>query len=805
MKIRDFSLLPVLVTVSLATIGTAKDKVRFNRDVRPILSEKCFACHGPDRRARQADLRLDVRSSALQVIKPGDPKTSELIARITHRDADLAMPPAKTGKRVTAEEAAILKAWIKQGAEYQKHWAFIPPKRPAVPPVRNRKRVRNAIDAFVLRRLEQENLQPSPEADRRTLIRRVTLDLTGLPPTPDEVNAFLNDPSPNAYEKVVDRLLASPRYGEHMASGWLDASRYADTDGYQNDRYRYMSPWRDWVVMAFNENKPYDRFVIEQLAGDMLPNATLKQQIATGFCRNHRINSEDGSIPAEWRVEYVVDRVDTLGTVFLGLTFGCARCHEHKYDPISQEDYYRMFAYFNNVPEWGVGPNNGNSPPFIPVPKSWPNLTPEQNRAVTPAPVKLRRARKTAGNGLKRPQAGKAGTVMVMHEMDKPRPTYLLKRGQYNMPDKSKRLTPNVPDSLNPVSGPPPKDRLELARWLVQPNHPLTARVAVNRYWQQFFGTGIVKTSENFGSQGERPSHPELLDWLAVEFVRTGWDVKAIQRLIVTSATYRQASEMASIRRQPADSSNNQHATTSERIRGLTPRGSPGNPQSAIPNPQLKDPQNRLLWRGPRYRLPAFVLRDQALAASGLLVERFGGPPAKPYMPPKIWRSISNNKYVQDHGANLYRRSVYTYWRRTIPPPTMMNFNSAAREVCIVRTERTNTPLQALTLLNNVTFVEAARFLAERMLREGGSTAEEQLAFGFRLLTGRPPHTGELATLQTAHNTFLRKYRSEPEAAKQLLAVGEAKRDESWDPAEHAAMTMAASLILNLDETITKE
>ncbi|MCH8830578.1 MAG: DUF1549 domain-containing protein, partial [Planctomycetes bacterium] len=433
----------------ISATADAAEPVRFNRDVLPILAENCFACHGPDQRARKAELRLDVRDAALKAIKPGKPEASELIARITHADSDAVMPPPKTGKRVTKAEIAVLKAWIQQGAVYEKHWAFIPPVRPKPPRVGASGWARNAIDRFIQRRLESAGLSPSPVAVKTTLIRRVTLDLTGLQATPHEVDAFLADRSPAAYERVVDRLLTSPRYGEHMASFWLDAARYADTDGYQNDRYRYMHVWRDWVILALNGNKPFDRFVIEQLAGDMLPNATLKQQIASGFCRNHRINSEDGSIPPEWHVENLVDRVDTLGTVFLGLTVGCARCHEHKYDPISQEDYYRLFAYFNNVPEWGIGPNNGNSPPFITVPASWPNLSPQENRAITPAPVKLHRARKTAGNGLMRPQAGAPNTVMVMHEMNKPRPTYLLRRGQYNMPDRSKLLTPNVPASLN--------------------------------------------------------------------------------------------------------------------------------------------------------------------------------------------------------------------------------------------------------------------------------------------------------------------------------------------------------------------
>ncbi|GAB4152172.1 MAG: hypothetical protein Tsb009_27910 [Planctomycetaceae bacterium] len=743
-------------------------KLSFNRDIRPILASKCFTCHGLDQRARKADLRLDNRAAALPVLSPGKPKKSELLARVTSRDRDIVMPPPETGKTITPAEAALLERWIREGAEYQGHWAFISPKRHRPPKNKLKNWARNPIDNFILAKLEKEGLKPSPAADKATLIRRVTLDLIGIPATIEEVETFLADKSPNAYEKVVDRLLASPRYGEHMAAAWLDAARYADTDGYQNDRYRYMSPWRDWVIMVMNENKPFDEFTIEQLAGDMLPNATFKQQVATGFCRNHRINSEDGSIPAEWHVENVVDRVDTLGTVFLGLTIGCARCHEHKYDPVTQTDYYRLFAYFNNVPEWGIGPNNGNSPPFVKVPKNWPNLSPAENRAQVPEPLKLRRARKTAGNGLKRPQPGGPETVMVMQEMSKPRPTYFLRRGQYNMADKSQVLKPGVPDSLNPEKGLAPKNRLELARWLVHPRHPLTSRVTVNRYWQHFFGTGIVKTSENFGTQGSLPTHPELLDWLATEFVRTGWDVKAIHKTIVTSATYRQSSRITRELRE-------------------------------------RDPENRLLARGPRFRLHAFVLRDQALAISGLMVDRFGGPSVKPYMPPKIWRSISNNSYVQQHGVNLYRRSIYTYWRRTIPPPNMVNFNSAEREVCTVRKEKTNTPLQALTLMNNVTFVEAARFLAERMIRDGGSTAEDRLKHGFRLATGRTPSSDELALLKKAWTAFDKRFANDPSAATALLRTGERPADVTLDKKELAAMTLAASLIMNLDETITKE
>ncbi len=747
--------------------------VSFDRDVRPILSEACFHCHGPDAATRQADLRLDQADSAMQVITAGDVDASELILRIHSDDPDQQMPPPDSRKQLSRRQREILTRWVESGADYQDHWAFrrpVAPLPPAADPlaVSMASRHQNPIDAFVSDRLRREGLRMSPPASKPTLIRRITLDLTGLPPTPEEVDAFLDDNSPHAVEALIDRLMRSPRYGEQMAVPWLEGARYADTDGYQNDRYRYQHVWRDWVIEALNANMPYDQFVIEQIAGDMLPEATLRQQIATGFGRNHRINSEDGSIPEEWRTENVVDRVDTFGTLFLGLTIGCARCHDHKYDPITQKEYYQLFAYFNNIAEWGVGPNNGNSPPFIEVPESWPHLSPGEDRLIVPEPVKLRNARKEAGNGLKRPQAGSPKTVMVMHELQSPRETYVLVRGQYNMPDKTERLSPDVPVALRQSAQPPPANRLELARWLVHPDNPLTARVAVNRIWQQFFGTGLVETSENFGSQGSLPSHPELLDWLAVDLMEGGWDLQRIQKKILLSATYQQSSRVTS-------------------------------------QLQQLDPSNRLLARGARVRLPAFTLRDQTLAVSGLLAEKIGGPSAKPYMPPKIWSAISNNKYQQDKGENLFRRSLYTYWRRTIPPPTMMNFNAAAREVCVVRTQPTNTPLQALTLMNNTVFVESARFLAERMMRSGGASPAKQIDFGFRLLCGRLPSEKESQVLTAAYRRFVDQYEKDTESAAKLLAVGQTKRDRSLPTAEHAALTMTASLMMNLDEAITKE
>ncbi len=756
-----------LCQVVIATIRADEDRINFSRDVRPILAAKCWNCHGPDENTRKGDLRLDVRADAEHVLSSETDSVARVVELITASDPGDRMPPISSKKPLTKNEIEILSRWIEQGAPYEGHWAFQSLNRPAIPHV-DVPAGGNAIDQFIIARLDAAGLKPSAEADRATMIRRLSLDVTGIPPTITEVDEFEGDQSPDAYEKLINRLLSSPRYGEHMAVPWLDAARYADTDGYQNDRYRYMHVWRDWVVLALNENKPYDEFIVEQLAGDMLPDATLKQQIATGFCRNHRINSEDGSIPQEWHVENVVDRVDTLGTAILGLTFGCARCHDHKYDPMSSKEYYQLFAYFNNVPEWGIGPNNGNSPPFIEVPDSWPNLSAEDDVARAPQPLALHRAReKEKGNGLKRPQAGKKNTVMVMHEMPTPRPTYLLHRGQFNEPDETEVLTPDVPQELGGFSNQHPRNRLELAKWLVHPRHPLTARVAVNRMWQQFFGTGIVKTSENFGLQGELPSHPELLDWLAIQFVESGWDVKALQKLILSSATYRQSSR-------------------------------------TTPELDDTDPENRLLARGPRFRLHPFALRDSMLASSGLLVERIGGPPAKPYMPPQIWKSISNNKYEQDTGEQLYRRSVYTFWRRTIPPPTMVNFNSAEREVCVVRKDRTNTPLQALTQMNNITFVEASRFLAERMMRHSDDDAAA-IEFGFRQLVARAPDSTEKTLLQDAYQSFLGQFHENKPGALKLMSVGEKPHDETLELARHAALTMTASLMMNLDEAITKE
>ena len=765
-KLRVLS--PLVLIVTTACFAQSAEpaqnaKLDFAADIRPVLSDACYHCHGPDADARQADLRLDVRESAFEA---GVFSSGEMLDRLTSSDPDYRMPPPDSNRRLRRRDRANLTRWLEQGANWpedDRHWAFIPPVRPDLPAVLDESWPRHSVDRFVLARLDDEGLKPSPEADKATLLRRVSFDLTGLPPTLEELDVFLSDDAADAYERAVDRLLESPRYGEHMAVDWLEASRFADTDGYQNDRLRYMWVWRDWLINALNDNMPFDQFVMEQMAGDLLPDRNFLTQVATGFNRNHRINSEGGSIPDEWIVEYVADRVETTGTMFLGLTMTCSRCHDHKYDPVSQKDFYRLFAFFNSIDEAGLGPNNGNSPPFVKVPKSWPSLSDAELKFVVPQPMKI----KVSQTSVPRPQPGAEDTVMVLHELPEPRETYRLERGQYDHPDKSERLSPGTPPVLGAWDKSWPKTRLGLAKWLVDPAHPLTARVTVNRLWQHHFGMGLVKTSENFGVQGELPSHPKLLDWLATEFQLSGWDVKAMHRLVVTSATYRQQS-------------------------------------AALPKMRQRDPENRLLARGPRKRLTPFALRDSVLFTSGLMDDKIGGPSVKPYMPPAIWSSISNAKYKKDEGANLYRRSMYTYWRRTVPPPTMMAFNAAARETCIVRSDHTTTPLQALTLMNNITFVEAARHLAERVSNMDGLSKTQRIAVAFRMVTSRDPRPAELSLLADDLQSYESDFDAQPAAATRLLGVGETSFTKELDRAELAAFTLVANTILNLDEAITE-
>ncbi|MCI0456630.1 MAG: PSD1 and planctomycete cytochrome C domain-containing protein [Gemmataceae bacterium] len=782
----------------------ARTAIDFSRQIRPILSDNCFRCHGPDEKERKAKLRLDIKEGAFKELRnggfaivPGKSAESELIARITAHDPSERMPPPKTNKRVKPEQVELLKQWIDQGAPWSEHWAFVAPKRPPLPRIANASWPRNALDHFILARLEKENLNPSPEADRVRLIRRVTFDLTGLPPTPAEVDAFLADRSPSAYEKVVDRLLASPHFGERMALDWLDAARFADTHGYHIDSGRDMTRWRDWVIDSFNKNLPFDQFTVEQLAGDLLPNATVEQKVASGFNRNHMINFEGGAIPAEYHAAYIVDRVNTTATVWLGLTVACAQCHDHKYDPISHREFYQLYAFFHNVPENGLDGSKGNAAPVLKAPTSeQARKLRELDAAIKETQEKLSSLQggEPGGSELKarlaklRPERAeiekRTPSTMVMQEMSKPRDTFVLIRGEYDK--KGEKVQAATPAALPPLPKGAPPNRLGLARWLVDPSHPLTARVAVNRIWQLFFATGLVKTSEDFGSQGEQPSHPELLDWLAVEFMgpsgapqgsatKTPWDVKALVRLIVTSATYRQSS--------------------------VVRKGLLG-----------KDPENRLLARGPRLRLQAEFIRDQALAVSGLLNREIGGASVFPYQPAGLWQELhsrgdsknwSAQFYTPSKGKDLYRRTMYTFWKRTSPPPTLVTFDAPDRETCTVRRSRTNTPLQALVLMNDPTYVEASRKLAERLMKEADST-DERITLAFRLATGRRPEAKEIEVLRRVYNRQLNVYRQDTKAALRLLSVGESPRDERLAPAELAAWAVVSSVILNLDETITR-
>ncbi|WP_254513514.1 PSD1 and planctomycete cytochrome C domain-containing protein [Anatilimnocola floriformis] len=1006
------------------SISASADAPNFSRDILPILSDNCFHCHGPDPKAREADLQLDTEAGALRtedaVIIPGKSADSKLYQRLISSDHDEVMPPPKSNRKLTAAQIELVKRWIDAGAKWGKHWAYETPQRPALPEVKNKAWPKNPIDSFLLARLEREQLQPSPIAPKETLIRRVTLDLTGLPPSLAEVDAFLKDDSPQAYEKVVDRLLTSRQYGERMVWDWLDAARYADTNGYQGDPTRAMWYWRDQVTEALNRNQPFDQFTIEQLAGDLLPNATQQQLIASGFHRNHMINGEGGRIAEESRVDYVQDRVETTGAVWMGLTFNCCRCHDHKFDPLKQREYYQLSAYFNSIEESGGNDAGGLANPILSfaspeqqteldklraaekesktardefekklpeLQKEWEqNLTsgdgpaepkwqafaikelnatdgvtlkklddgsilaegtnadkssyeiefrPTEDLTVTAlklealpheslinngpgradngnfvlSEVTLAQAKKPllfdsatadfAQDGwpargvidanpttgwavmpafgkihtltlpLKLPtkfakdqpitiklsfQFGRQHTLghfrilatdspiqllkttpeavlaamkvsrdqrnaeqkkllsdhfrashspwlivqtqsdearnardkfekglprtMVMRERAQPRETFILTRGAYDKPEA--KVSHGTPAILPPLPADAPANRLALARWLVSPEHPLTSRVVVNRYWQSFFGTGLVKTTEDFGVQSERPPHPELLDWLACEFREptvsqptvahtnepNRWNVKHIHRLIVTSAAYQQSSK-------------------------------------STPALNERDPANRLLARAPRQRWPSWMIRDQALAVSGLLVDKAGGPPVKGYQPTGVWEeaSFGGIRYTPDTGEALYRRSLYQFWRRIVGPTVF--FDVANRQTCSVKSNRTNTPLHSLTTLNDVTYVEAARAWAEKLMKSEESP-EKRLQLAYRQLLSREPSAQELKIVLAALAQLQSKYADE-EAAKKLLAIGASKRDEKLNLADHAALTAICNLLLNLDEALTKE
>jgi hypothetical protein len=733
--------------------------VDFNFHVKPILSDRCFKCHGMDDQTREGGLRLDTQEGAFMAlgnakdhyaIIPNDAENSTLIERIYTEDPTSVMPPPESNLTLTDFEKALLKKWVEQGAQWKKHWSFIPIQKPEVPEVEGKDWVNNEIDHFILRKLENNGIEPSPLASKEMLIRRITFDLTGLPPTLEEIDNYLSDDSPNAYEKVVDRLLASQAYAERMTTEWLDLARYADTHGYQDDLERTMWPWRDWVIHAYAKNMPFDEFVRWQLAGDMLPDPSKEQIIATAFNRNHKITQEGGVIPEEYRTEYVADRAQTFGTAFLGLTMECARCHDHKYDPISQENYYQLFSFFNNVPEHGLIEKYGGIPdPYVILTKEEMESTLSFiNNLDTVPEVQL----------------------LVMDEMEEPRQTYVLNRGVYDQPTDP--VYPKTPESISDFSEEFPRNRLGLADWLLSKENPLMARVTVNRFWQLIFGQGIVGTPDDFGNQGSLPTHPELLDWLATYFMENDWNVKQTIKYIVLSSTYR---------------------------------------QSAKTRPELLeiDPDNELLARAPRMRLSAEMIRDHALAASGLLVKKVGGPSVKPYQPEGLWAEKtgggggSTAKYIEDDGEKLYRRSLYTFWKRTVPPPSMMTFDAASRDFCIVKRQNTSTPLQALVLMNDPQILEACRVMSYQAI-EKNESLEDRIAYMFRKATSRIPNAEELDILVEYYKEELQQFKSQPENAAQYLAVGSYEQKEVLSIPEMAAYTIVANAIFNLDEAITK-
>ncbi len=1046
----------LVAAVSATRAMAAPGDVDFGRQIRPLLADKCFSCHGLNRDADETDLQMDTKeglfaklSDGLAVV-PGKPEESLIYQRLVDEDEDVRMPPADYAKKIKPAEIELIKNWIKQGAPWKQHWSMVAPKRSELPKVSNTNWGKNDIDRFILARLEAEGLGPASEADKATLIRRVTFDLTGLPPTLQEVDAFLADSSPHAYEKVVDRLLESSHYGEHMARYWLDAARYADTHGLHFDAIRQIWPYRDWVVRSFNGNMPFDQFTIEQLAGDLIPNATIDQRIATGFNRLHVTTNEGGVIQEEFDVQYTVDRVSTMSTVWMGISMGCVTCHEHKFDPFEMKDFYQLYAFFNSLDGGVMDGNKPLHPPTLEIPNpanqarvaelattiAQLNKDLEKTRAAAAAPLaawekaqrasgstspalpasglighwtfdgtdgdqvtssvsgiapgKLNGAKRTAGkigravdtaangfvdlgdtanfdtgdsfsygawvnarpgnggsavisrmndgnayrgydlyvagdrvfahiintwpsnaikvetqdklkknqwqhvlvtydgsakaagvsiyidgkpskltvpndnltgttkssvslkigrrtsgstfNGLvdevriynrqltaaeasslsgggglaellavapdkRTPQQtraledyylanhspehrkttariqevsqekrklesqGKTATL-VWKERAKPKQAHILLRGAYDK--KGEPVSRNTPASLPPMTVPEGQTptRLDLAKWLVAKEHPLTARVNVNRFWQQYFGVGIVKTAEDLGSQGEQPTHPQLLDYLSVDFRESGWDVKRLQKKIVMSATYRQSSK-------------------------------------ADAEKAKKDPENRLLSRGTRFRLDAEVVRDNALALTGLLVPKIGGPPVKPYQPPGIWKAVgytgsNTSVFRRDSGEKLYRRTLYTFWKRTAPPPAMVALDAPSREICTVRRSRTNTPLAALALMNDVQFVEAARHLAARVMTDGGETDRQRATYAFRLATSRKPKDAELAVMLDVYNDSLARFQKDGKAAAELIKVGESKPDASLGVEQLAAWTIIANLLLNLDETVTK-
>jgi mono/diheme cytochrome c family protein len=806
--------------------------VEFNRDIRPILSDNCFACHGPDKNQRKAELRLDTEEGAFadrgdtKVLVPGKAEQSELVRRISHSDEKKRMPPAKFGKRLTDRQIELLRRWVEQGAKWQKHWSLIAAQRPPLPAVDKKHGPRNAIDFFVLARLEHEKIEPAAEADRRALVRRLAFDLTGLPPTPAEVEAALADQSADWYEKVVDRLLASKHYGERLALYWLDLVRYADTGGYHSDNHREVSLYRDYVIKAFNSNKRFDRFTAEQLAGDLLPDAGAEQKIASGYNRLLMTTEEGGAQAKEYTAKYAADRVRNVSSVWLGTTLGCTECHDHKFDPFTTKEFYRFGSFFADVRETAVGRQPQDQLPtaeqaaklkdltdaIAGVQKVLATQTPELDAALvkweeavkkgdnkgipknildivaveaekrsvqqkqalathyrTIAPLLEESRQKLADLQKQKAELDKTIATTLVTTSVSPRMMRVLPRGNW-LDDSGEIVAPGTPASLPPLGVEGRRaTRLDLANWMVKPENPLVARVFVNRLWKLFCGQGIVKSLEDFGSQGTAPTHPELLDWLAVEFRESGWDVKHMVRLMVLARTYRQVSTVK-------------------------------------PDIKEHDPYNRLLARQARFRLDAEMVRDNSLAVGGLLVRTIGGGSVKPYQPAGYWAMLNFPKREWDNskGEELYRRSLYTYWCRTFPYPSLVTFDAPSREECVVERPRSNTPLQALVLLNDPTYVEAARAFAERLVREGGKEPADRIQFAYRQALQRRPEAAEVQVVQALFQKHLEQYRANPKAATELLAVGDKPVPKDIDAAELAAWTSVARVVLNLHETITR-
>lgn len=735
--------------------------VSYNFQVRPILSDKCYACHGPDANKREAGLRLDIKEEAYKALKdnpeahaivPGRPGLSEVYLRVSTTDTSIMMPPASSNlPTLTQQEVAIIKKWIEEGAQYEPHWAFVPPHKPALPKVKNEDWSKNEIDHFVLSKMEEHGLSPNEEADKERLLRRIALDITGLPPTPGMIDSFVNNKAPDAYEKMIDALLQRPAYGERMAIPWMDVARYADSHGYQDDNYRSQWPWRDWVIHAFNENLPYDQFVTWQLAGDLIPNATKEQILATGFNRNHKITEEGGVIDEEYRVEYVVDRTNTLGTAILGMTIECAKCHDHKYDPISQKDFYELSAFFNSIQEVGLESTVGGHETFAKNPRM--DISQEDLKGV------LNFITSSDTVGLQ---------VSVMKDMDTVRKTYVLSRGVYDQ--HAEEVQPGTPKAIMNFPAGLPKNRLGLSHWLFDAKNPLTARVFVNRVWQEIFGRGIVKSSNDFGMQGDLPVNPGLLDWLAVDFRENGWNIKRLVKQIYMSATYRQSSVI-----------------TPEKLKA--------------------DPQNIYLSYAPRIRMNAEMVRDMALASSGLLRPVIGGPSVKPYQPPGLWELATSGRgllatYRQDHGDKLYRRGLYTFIKRTVPPPSMMIFDASNRDQCEVKRSRTNTPLQALIMMNDPTILEASVALADRLTQKQDKPEAAVTDAFLRIINRHPAKQEQDILLEYLHEQQA-YFKANPAAIEKVIKVSEYKIKSAPAP-EIAAFARMVQVLYNMDEAITK-